>query len=66
MEFSVPTMSCGHCVAAIEQAIKAADPHATLACDLGTRRVSITSTLPAPALRAALKDAGYEAEPVGA
>ncbi|MGY9040020.1 MAG: heavy-metal-associated domain-containing protein, partial [Rhodobacterales bacterium] len=32
--FSVPNMSCGHCTASIQKAIMAADPDATVSCDL--------------------------------
>ena len=33
MKFHVPDMSCGHCVATIEKALKAEDPTATLRTD---------------------------------
>jgi copper chaperone len=62
MNFNVPKMSCGHCTAAIEKAITAADPNATVACDLETHRVSVASILSATDLGAAIKDAGYDAE----
>ncbi len=34
---NVPGMSCGHCTAAIETAIKTIDPAAKASCDLGAR-----------------------------
>ncbi|WP_296763485.1 heavy-metal-associated domain-containing protein [Sediminimonas sp.] len=59
--FAVPEMSCGHCTAAIEAALKAADPEARVDCDLGTRHVSIESRLDPDALKAAIAGAGYDA-----
>lgn len=58
--FNVPDMSCGHCTAAIEKAITAADPAAKVSCDLDTRTVAVESTLGEPALSDAIRDAGYE------
>ncbi|GAA4225162.1 copper chaperone [Sagittula marina] len=66
MEFKVPDMSCGHCTAAIEKSVKAADPAASVACDLTDRRVKIDSALSSEQLMVAIKDAGYEATPVAA
>ena len=66
MEFSVPDMSCGHCTAAIEKAVKAADPAATINCDLTTHSVTVDTSLPSVAVSAAIKEAGYQAEPVAA
>ncbi len=60
MRFSVPEMSCGHCTAAIEKAVKAVDPAATVECDLESRVVSIGSALDAAAVRTAIREAGYE------
>lgn len=59
--FTVPDMSCGHCTAAIEKAIREVDTGATIRCDLTDRSVSIDSSLPSDALRSAIADAGYEA-----
>jgi len=66
MEYSVPEMSCGHCTAAIEKAVKAADPAATVNCDIATHRVSIDTSLAGVDVTAAIKQAGYESEPVAA
>jgi copper chaperone len=58
--FNVPEMSCGHCTAAIEKAIKSIDPTATVSCDLGTRTVSVESILSDRAVSEAIRDAGYD------
>lgn len=64
MKFSVPNMSCGHCTAAIESAVKTADPQAAVECDLSERQVRVDSALTADQLKAAIKGAGYDADPV--
>ena len=56
-------MSCGHCTAAIEKAVRQADTQASVTCDLDTKIVEIASNLPNPALKEILLDAGYAAEP---
>ncbi|MCB2092892.1 MAG: heavy-metal-associated domain-containing protein [Rhodobacteraceae bacterium] len=56
---SVPDMSCGHCTAAIEKAIKAIDPTARVSCDLGTHIVEVESFLSERAVSEAIRDAGY-------
>ena len=66
MEFSVPKMSCGHCTAAIEKSIKAADPEASVTCDTDTHRVRVSSGLSQAAIASAISGAGYEAQAVSA
>lgn len=63
MKFKVPDMSCGHCTAAIEKAIHEADSRASVTCSLDSKLVEIDSGLPESALKAVLRDAGYEAAP---
>lgn len=63
MKFHVPDMSCGHCTAAVDKAIKAIDPDATVDTDLTSKTVTIASAKDAAALQAALQDAGYPATP---
>ena len=60
MKFSVPDMSCGHCTAAIEKQIRAADPAARVECSLDDRTVTVESALGAEALAAAIREAGYD------
>ena len=60
-KFTVPEMTCGNCIAAIETGIKSADAAASVTCNLADRTVAVTSTLPRDALLAAFKQAGYDA-----
>lgn len=64
MTFSVPDMSCGHCTAAIEAAIKSRDASAQVECDLGARTVAVETGLAKADIAAALADAGYAATPL--
>jgi len=58
--FEVRDMSCGHCVSAITQAVKAADRDAKVEIDLDTKRVAIEPAhADVQALREAIEDAGY-------
>ena len=66
MNFKVPDMSCGHCTAAIAKSVKATDPAASVTCDLGEHLVTIDSALAPEQMSAAIKSAGYDAEPVAA
>ena len=61
--FEVNDMSCGHCTAAIEKSIRAADPNAVVKTDLTTHRVAVDSKLAEAALVAAIGAAGYQATP---
>ena len=64
MQFKVPDMSCGHCTAAIEKAVKAADPAAQLSFDLPDRKVSVETALASAQVEALLSTAGYTSEPL--
>lgn len=57
--FTLPDMSCGHCVAAITAALKAADAQARVDIDLPAKTAQVDSALPRDALIAALAEAGY-------
>ncbi len=59
--FSIPDMSCGHCKATVETAIKSLDPAATLNFDMMARTVAVQTAAPADAVCAALRTAGYAA-----
>ncbi len=58
--FEVNDMSCGHCVKAITEAVKAADENAQVQVDLESHRVTIEpAAASAEALAAAISEAGY-------
>ena len=57
--FSLPDMSCGHCVAAITEALKAADAQARVEIDREARTAQVDSALPRETLAAVLTEAGY-------
>jgi len=59
MKFHVPDMSCGHCVATIEKALKAEDPTATLQTNLKARTAEINTTVSSDALAQLLTAARY-------
>jgi copper chaperone len=59
MKFHVPDMSCGHCVATIEKALKAADPMATLRTDLNARTAERETAVSSDAISQVLATAGY-------
>lgn len=61
--FTLPDMSCGHCVAAITEALKAADAQAQVVIDRETRTAEVESILPRETLVAALTEAGYTPGP---
>lgn len=57
--FSVPDMSCGHCVSSITKAFGEKLPGVPVVVDLSTRTVSVDA--PAGLAKAIIADAGYEA-----
>ena len=59
MKFNVPDMSCGHCKATIETAIKSVDETAKIEIDLASKTVDITSAVNAGDFAAALESSGY-------
>ena len=61
--FLLPDMSCGHCVAAITEALKAADAQAGITIDREARTTQIDSALPRALLVAVLTEAGYPPAP---
>ena len=62
-QFTLPDMSCGHCVAAITNAVKSVDPQAQVNVDGNAKTATVLSTLPRDTLAAALTDAGYPPSP---
>lgn len=61
--FILPDMSCGHCVAAITEALKGADAQAVVSIDRDSKTADVGSILPREALVAVLTEAGYPPAP---
>lgn len=59
LELTIPAMSCGHCVAAITDAVRSADPAARVDADLPSHTVRIDTTADRATVAAALSEAGY-------
>ncbi|MCY4755033.1 heavy-metal-associated domain-containing protein [Pelomonas aquatica] len=67
IDFEVRDMSCGHCVGAITQALKAVDGDAEVQIDLGTHRVQVEAgSASAQELAEAIREAGYTPVPAAA
>ncbi len=59
-QFKLPDMSCGHCVAAITEALGELDAHAQLRFDREARSLQVQGSNKSRAeLAAALSEAGY-------
>lgn len=61
MEFILPTMTCGHCVKAVTEAVQALDPLATVVVDLPEKKVQVQTAQSVAEVREALLEAGYAA-----
>ena len=59
IQFSIPQMSCGHCVRAVTEAVKEVDPQATVDVDLASKKVNVESQAQRERLIEALTEAGY-------
>ncbi len=59
----VPGMTCGHCVAAVTEEIAKVSGVVDVAIDLETKLVVVTgNALDESSIRAAISEAGYEAD----
>jgi copper chaperone len=61
MKFNVPDMSCGHCKASVETAIRSVDESATIDVDLTAKTVDVISAASAADLATALASKGFPA-----
>lgn len=61
IELTVNDMTCGHCVKAVTQALKAVDPAAGVDIDLAAKRVRVETRQPRDIVAEALRQAGYPA-----
>ena len=59
INFTLPTMTCGHCERTVTQTVQRVDPQAHLSIDLAAHEVRIESQQPADAFKRALSDEGY-------
>ena len=65
--YSVPGMHCGHCKTAVTEELQAVAGVEQVDVDLDTKRVAVSGVdLEDASLRAAIEEAGYEAEEVAA
>ncbi len=63
MKFTVPDMTCGHCVATVTKAVKSLDAAAEVKADLASKTVTVETTAAAGAVAKALEEAGYPNTP---
>lgn len=63
IEFTLPTMTCGHCVKTVTRTVQQVDPTATVEIDLASKRLQIDSAKSAQAFGAALAEEGYAPQP---
>ncbi len=61
--YTVPGISCGHCKAAIEGEVGALDGVESVIVDIDAKQVSVVGSATDEAVRAAIVEAGYEADP---
>ena len=61
--YSVPGISCGHCKSAIETEVGALDRVESVVVDIDTKQVAVVGSASDDAIRAAIVEAGYEADP---
>ncbi len=59
LEMTISSMTCGHCVGVVTQAIKEADPLATVEIDLARHSVRVQTTQDRVAIESAVTEAGY-------
>jgi copper chaperone len=59
IQFNIPSMSCGHCVKAVTQAVQEVDPQANVDVNLDTKMVNVESQAGREKLAHALTEAGY-------
>lgn len=63
IRLNIPDMSCGHCEKTIREAVRKADPRATIEIDLGARTARIETMQPG-AVASAIAKAGYPNRPI--
>ena len=61
--YHVPGISCGHCKSAIEGEVGALDGVESVTVDIESKQVAVVGSATDDAVRAAIVEAGYEADP---
>ncbi len=61
--YHVPGISCGHCKSAIEAEVGALEAVTSVVVDIDTKQVAVVGEASDAAVRAAIVEAGYEADP---
>jgi len=61
--YTVPGISCGHCKASIEGEVGALADVTSVVVDIEARTVTVDGTADDTVVRAAIVEAGYEADP---
>ena len=64
LKLKVPDMTCGHCAATIEKAVKSVDPAARVSADIAAKTVSLETAAPEASIRDAVQRAGYANEKI--
>jgi copper chaperone len=59
IKLSVPDMSCGHCAATIEKAVKSVDGGAKVSVDQAAKTVAIETTAQFQSISKAVDEAGF-------
>ena len=62
-QFTVPDMTCGHCVSTITQALNAEDPKAKVEISLEAHLVKVESSLRGDEIAQCIVKAGYTPSP---
>lgn len=66
LRLKVDGMTCGHCVHAVETAVRAAAPGAQVQVDLSKGEVTVDGMADPRKVQDAITDAGYEAASIAA
>jgi copper chaperone CopZ len=61
--YRVPGISCGHCKSAIESEVSSLDGIESVVVDIERREVAVIGIAADDVVRAAIVEAGYEADP---
>ena len=61
--YRVPGISCGHCKSAIEAEVGALEGIESVVVDIDAKQVAVVGSASDDAVRAAIVEAGYEADP---